>query len=241
MMAAILIAAPQVDEAQPRVDAFRHRGHRSHTLQVGAMECSAIPSLDMVVAIGGHGKTQFAIQTQYLIDRSPDTHVFLCVGAAGSLTDRLKLGDIVVGTHSVEHDYKLRFVSRPSPCHSADATLLQEFRETVRTDTFSFHVHFGPIASGDEDIVDPVRAQELRAATEALCVAWEGSGGARAACFNGLSFLEVRCITDGADSDAAVSFHENLVQVMPNVAELIIRWHARRRKVASPAQEAARG
>jgi adenosylhomocysteine nucleosidase len=245
-MAAILVAAPQVDEAQPLVDAFRHRGHLSRALQVGAMVCFAIPSLDMVVAIGGHGKTQFAVQAQYLIDRRPDTRVFLCVGAAGSLTDSLKLGDVVVGTHSVEHDYKLRFVSRPSPCHYADATLLQEFRETVRTNTFRFGVHFGPIASGDEDIVDIVRAQELRAATDALCVAWEGSGAARAAGFNGLSFLEVRCITDGADSDAAVSFHENLVQVMPNVAELIIRWHSLRGKAAGPAhaadaQEAARG
>ncbi len=231
-MAAILVAAPQVDEAQPLVNAFRYRGHLSRALQVGAMECSEIPSLDLVVAIGGHGKTQFALQTQYLIDRSPDARVFLCVGAAGSLTNSLKLGDVVVGTHSVEHDYKLRFVSRPSPCHDADATLLQEFRETVRTNTFPFRVHFGPIASGDEDIVDPVRAQELRAATDALCVAWEGSGGARAACFNGLSFSEVRCITDGADTDAVVSFHENLVQVMPNVAELIIRWHSLRRKAA---------
>ena len=237
-MPAILVAAPHVDEAQPLVDAFRHRGYLSHPFQVGAMACSAIPSLDLVVAIGGHGKTQFAIQTQYLIDRSPEARVFLCVGAAGSLTDSLTLGDIVVGTHAVEHDYKVRFVRRPSPCHYADATLLQEFRETVRTDPFRFRVHFGPIASGDEDIVDPVRAQELRAATAALCVAWEGSGGARAACFNGLRFIEIRCITDGADADAAVSFHENLVQVMPNVAELIIRWHALRRKAAEPAHAA---
>jgi adenosylhomocysteine nucleosidase len=163
-MAATLVAAPQVD-------AFRHRGHRSRALQVGAMECSAIPPVDMVVAIGGHGETQLAVQAQYLIDRRPDARVFLCVGAAGSLTDSLKLGDVVVGTHSVEHDYKLRFVSRPSPCHDADATLLQEFRETVRTNTFHFRIHFGPIASGDEDIIDSVRAQELRAAAEALCVA----------------------------------------------------------------------
>jgi adenosylhomocysteine nucleosidase len=240
-MAVILVAAPQIDEAQPLVDAFRHRGHVSHTLQVGALACSAIPSLDMVVAIGGHGKTQFAVQTQYLIDRSPDTQVLLCVGAAGSLTDSVQLGDLVVGTHSVEHDYKPRFVRRPSPCHDADTTVLQEFRETVRTDPFRFRVHFGPIASGDEDIVDPVRAQELRAATAALCVAWEGSGGARAACFNGLRFIEIRCITDGADADAAVSFHENLVDVMPHVAELLIRWHGRRRKAAEPVQAAARG
>jgi adenosylhomocysteine nucleosidase len=188
----------------------------------------------MVVVIGGHGKTQFALQTQYLIDRSPDAHVLLCVGAAGSLTASVQLGDLVVGTHSVEHDYKLRFVHRPSPCHDADATLLQEFRETVRADPFRFRVQFGPIASGDEDIVDPVRAQELRVATAALCVAWEGSGGARVARFNGLRFLEIRGITDGADADAAASFHEHLVQVVPHVAELIIHWQARRRKTAEP-------
>ena len=139
---------------------------------------------------------------------------------------------MVVGTATVEDDYKLRFVRGPVPCHQPDPILLKEFNQLAGSLEFSFRVHFGRIESGDEDVIDPLRAQEIRAATDAVCVAWEGSGGARAACFSGLSFLEVRCITDGADSSAAASFHENLKKVMPNVAELLVVWHASKQMAA---------
>jgi hypothetical protein len=39
---------------------------------------------------------------------------------------------------------------------------------------FPFRVHFGAIASGDEDIIDADRRVEVLVATRALCVAWEG-------------------------------------------------------------------
>jgi adenosylhomocysteine nucleosidase len=94
---------------------------------------------------------------------------------------------------------------------------------------FSFRVHSGAIASGDEDIVDPIRAAELREATDALCVAWEGSGGARAARLNGLGFIEVRGITDAADGDAARFFRDNITDVMFNVVELLVAWAVVRR------------
>jgi len=51
---------------------------------------------------------------------------------------------------------------------------------------FAVHV----IASGDEDVVTSKRAQEIRDQTGAACVAWEGSGAARAALFNGIGSLE---------------------------------------------------
>jgi adenosylhomocysteine nucleosidase len=99
----------------------------------------------------------------------------------------------------------------------------------VRTREFPFRVHFGPIASGDEDIVDTARAAEVLGATQALCVAWEGSGGARAARFSGIGFVEVRVITDAADARAATSFHDNLSYVVPNAAELLVAWHSEAR------------
>jgi len=71
---------------------------------------------------------------------------------------------------------------KPLPRHDAESKQLERFmRAAVSDELRSFQVHIGPIASGDEDIVDSVRAIEVRTATEALCVAWEGSGGARAA------------------------------------------------------------
>ena len=46
--------------------------------------------------------------------------------------------------------------------------------------------------------------------TGALAVAWEGAGGARACHFSGIPFLEIRGITDSADSDAASDFRATL-------------------------------
>lgn len=223
--ATALVAAPQIEEVEALLHGFRRRGYSSEPVQIGSMECAAVPSLDAVVAAGGHGKAQFAACTQHLIDHSSGAQRLLCVGAAGGLTETLEFGDVVVGTTTVEHDYKLRFVRGPLPRHQPDEDLLQEFREVTHTHTFPFRLHFGPVASGDEDIVDPQRAQELRAATGALCAAWEGSGGARAASFSDLAFLEVRGITDGADADAASSFQENLARVMSNIANVLVHWH----------------
>lgn len=100
----------------------------------------------------------------------------------------------------------------------------------MRHRPFSFDVHFGRIASGDEDVIDPDRALEIREATGALCAAWEGAGGARVADFSGLAFLEIRGVTDAADAEAPASFHENVPRAMRNVARLLLRRRAERRE-----------
>ena len=219
-----LIVAPQADEADALLQGFRQRGRPSHEVKVGKLSCFSVPSLDILVAVGGNGKAQFAVQTQHLLDHRPDVRLLCCVGAAGRLREGMSVGDVVVGTCTIEHDYTERFITEPLPCHSSDAAVLQQLEQVVATHAFPFRVHFGPIASGDEDIVDDRRRAEVFAATQALCVAWEGSGGARAARFSAVGFLEIRVITDGADENAAQSFHENLATALPNVSDLITAW-----------------
>ncbi len=223
-MRRILVVTPQHEELEPFLRRLSVLGHMSSPVDVGRLGCFEVPSLGVVAAAGGHGKAQLALQSQYLIDRLGKLDAILCLGAAGSLSETLRLGDVVVGTTTVEHDYKLRFIRAPLPNHPATPSLLDEFRELAAAPSFGFRVYLGAIASGDEDVVDSARAAELRAATGALCVAWEGSGAARVAAFNALNFLEIRCITDGADPDASVSFHEHCSGVMPNAADLILRW-----------------
>jgi adenosylhomocysteine nucleosidase len=94
----------------------------------------------------------------------------------------------------------------------------------VRLPRHAFTVHFGPIASGDEDIVTVERQAELRRRTGALAVAWEGAGGARACQFSAMPFVEMRGVTDGANSSAAADFRANLKTAMGNVTTLIITW-----------------
>ena len=223
-MKKVLIVVPQTNELEPLMAGLRRRGHPTRSEAIGSVKCFAIPSLAMIAAVGGHGKVQLGVQSQYLIDRIDELGVLLCVGAAGSLTPECKFGDVVVATNTVEHDYRLRFVQSNSPSHPGDPKLIDELRFAANGGGLPFGVHFVPVASGDEDIVDGARAAELRRLTGGLCVAWEGAGGARAASFNGLGFLEIRGITDGADADACASFHANCAVAMPNVADLLVRW-----------------
>ena len=87
-----------------------------------------------------------------------------------------------------------------------------------------FRVAFDVIASGDEDVVTSKRAQEIGDQTGAACVAWEGSGAARAALFNGIGSLEIRAVTDAPDKEAPQRFDANLPIAMANLANLLRLW-----------------
>lgn len=215
---------PQAKELEPLLGALAAAGYRPQGLTLGRLDCHCFDELGLLVAVGGHGKTQLAVQTQHLIEQRPTARSVICAGAAGSLNGQLRLGDVVVGTSTVEHDYRIRFVERPLPRHEADPALLDEFRLAARQVGIESRVIFGIIASGDEDVIDPARARELQAETGAVCVAWEGAGAARAARFSGLRFLELRAITDAADHAAAADFHANLARSMPSLGHLLLRW-----------------
>jgi adenosylhomocysteine nucleosidase len=190
---------------------------------VGQLVAMRVPDLGLTVAPGGLGKVQFAIQTQHVLDVSRTWDVVICAGAAGALVDGLAVGDVVVATETVEHDIHNHFGPPLLPRFSGAATMIESLR-SVRLPRNAFTVHFGPIASGDEDIVAVERQEALRRRTGALAVAWEGAGGARACQFSAVPFVEMRGVTDGANSRAAADFRVNLATAMRNVATMIVTW-----------------
>ncbi|MCI0538916.1 MAG: 5'-methylthioadenosine/S-adenosylhomocysteine nucleosidase [Verrucomicrobiales bacterium] len=224
--ARILVITPQRDEFVHLLDGLRQNDLIVKQCNYGCIQGAEIPELGMTVAIGGNGKAQFAAQTQYLLSRCEDVGLVICVGAAGTLVENLSTGDIVIATRTVEHDYRERFVEAPLPAHPGDPTALEQLRTLAAASAFPFRVCFEAIASGDEDIVNPQRAQELRAATAAVCVAWEGSGGARAAALSRVPFLEIRAITDFADESAATFFQQNLAKAIHNIPTLLVQCAA---------------
>lgn len=149
----------------------------------------------------------------------------ICIGAAGALSEELAVGDLVVATETVEHDYTERFSPHPLPRFPGSGPLLDALRQ-LPLGSLPFGVHFGIIASGDEDVIELERAAALRKTTEACAVAWEGAGGARACRFSELPFLELRGITDSADHNASSDFYRNLQGAMANAAALVVLWRA---------------
>jgi adenosylhomocysteine nucleosidase len=85
--------------------------------RVEGLKISAVSVGDWraLMATGGRGKTQFAVQAQYLIGLYPSVELVICAGAAGSLVPELSTDDVVIETETVEHDYRLLFATRPLP------------------------------------------------------------------------------------------------------------------------------
>lgn len=221
-MTANLIVTPLQEEYDDLYTSLCALGLEAHTDKIGRLNVEHFPALNLTLARGGHGKTQFGIQTQHLLDQAPFDLV-ICAGAAGALAPEVKVGDLIVATTTVEHDYNLKFVKRPHPQFKGDAKSIDQIQR-LNLSYADFKVHFGIMAGGDEDVIEVARGTELRELHRALAVAWEGVGGARASAFSGVPYLEIRGATDTANHEAPVVFDVNLKIVMKNIALLLYRW-----------------
>lgn len=180
-------------------------------------------SRSVALAVGGHGKVQFGIQTSYLLNNLENVKTVFCVGAGGGLANTMKTGDVVVAEKTIEHDYAEKFDegAKLPEFFGHEELLLRAKKIEIGN---NYRLLFGAIASGDEDIVEITRADELWKKTNALAVAWEGSGGARACKFHNIPFLEIRAITDNARSFVPESFLQNLKSCMANSADFVNRF-----------------
>ena len=221
-MTNIIIITPLQEEYTNLHDSLSALGLDSHPDKIGKLGVHHFPALNVTLARGGHGKTQFGIQTQYLLDHA-QFDLAICAGAAGALAPKVKVGDLIVATTTVEHDYNNKFVPRPKPRFKGDVESIKQLRALKKINA-DFKIHFGVMAGGDEDVIDAERGKELLKKHKALAVAWEGVGGARASAFNEIPYLELRGATDTADHNAPVVFYVNLKIVMKNIAFLLCRW-----------------
>ena len=217
-----LVVTPMQEELDHFLRACTRRGFGATAGTLGRLAVSHLPGLGLTLARGGTGKAQFALQTQHLLDSRPDWERVVCAGAAGALVDDVAIGDVVVATATVEHDYDSRFNDRSAPSFAGAPAAIESLRR-VQTPG-AFEVHFAIVASGDEDIVEPARRNTLHQATDAWAVAWEGAGGARACTFSRVPFVEIRGITDAADHLAPAHFEANLAAAMSHVADLMLAW-----------------
>ena len=218
----ILIVTPLQKEFDNLRDSLVTLGLDSRKGKIGKLDVHRYPTLNITFARGGHGKTQFGIQTQYLLDHARFDLV-ICAGAAGALAPKVNVGDLIVATATVEHDYNNKFAPRPKPRFKGDVESIKQLR-ALKKNNADFKIHFGVMAGGDEDVIDVERGKELHKKHKALAVAWEGIGGARACAFSEVPYLELRGATDTANHEAPVVFYVNLKIVMRNIASLLYTW-----------------
>jgi adenosylhomocysteine nucleosidase len=221
----ILIVTPLQEEYSDLYDSLSALDLKSYSERIGKLDVHCFPEINVTLARGGHCKTQFGIQTQHLLDHTKFDLV-ICAGAAGALAPEVKVGDVIIATSTLEHDYNNKFSNRPKPRFAEDSKSIEQIKALDLSDA-KFNVHFGIMAGGDEDVIEVTRGAELYKSHNALAVAWEGVGGARASAFSEVPYLEIRGATDTANHEAPVVFYVNLKIVMENIAFLLHKWLAK--------------
>ncbi len=194
-----------------------------------------IAGREAVFVESGAGKVNAGVATLLLLDRFECRALMLC-GVAGGLDPALGVGDVVIGTGHIQHDYgthregyflTIQPGSRPSrggtdwhPGYPEADAFVARLREAVAgleleplpaeigVGARTPDIHFGTILTGDSFINAEELRQRLHEEFAAMAVEMEGGAVAQVARRWGgdIPFVNVRCLSDLAGRSSHLDF-----------------------------------
>ena len=173
----------------------------------------------------GIGKVNAAVCCQALIDSYGPGYI-INTGAAGSISNELDIGDIVISKDLVMHDFDITPImpdyKGQEKYMQADPGLIELAKtEAARVEEKGIKVYVGRIATGDRFICETEIKEKIWEEYEALCVEMEGAAVAQACQMNKVPFVIVRAVSDKADEGASISLEEFVTSAAENSCEII--------------------
>ena len=171
-----------------------------------------LSGLDVVVVQCGIGKVNAALCVQILCTRYHITHA-VNTGIAGSLCADLDIGDLVVSSDAMYHDFDCVHFGYPYGkvpgmdvvSFPADETMVK-LAYAAANGVHPGHVTVGRVASGDQFVAVQELKDRIIANTQALCTEMEGAAIAQTAYRNCVPFVILRAISDKADNSVEMDY-----------------------------------
>ena len=180
---------------------------------------------NIILTESGIGKTNAARTTQILIDYYKPEAIFN-IGVAGGIVKNLKVGDIIISTSLVQHDFDITAFNHPKGYIPnignnipIDNNLLNTTKIILDTNNISYKE--GVIASGDIFCTKESMATKINTQFNALCVEMEGASIAQTAYLSKTPCLVIRSISDCPDNNNKVTYEEFLETSSNKVAQIM--------------------
>mgnify|MGYP003292298261 CR=1 FL=1 len=168
-----------------------------------------------ILVESGMGKVNAARSTQILIDSYHPDYI-LNIVVAGGIDASLKIGDIVVATELVQHDYDATgmgfekcLIPNAGKFFKTNEYLINLAADEAKKSTDA-NVRKGVVASGDLFCTDPEIGKRINQELGALCVEMEGASVAQVCHLCNIPFLVLRGISDVPNNDNFVDFADFL-------------------------------
>lgn len=181
-----------------------------------------------VVVISGIGKVNAAVCAQVLISVFGCTHI-INTGVAGAIHDDLSIGDLVISTDVLEHDfdasgfgYELGQIPRMAEwIFKADPELILLAQKASEQEDITHKVLQGRIVSGDVFVSSPGIKNNLRSHFDAFATEMEGAAIGHSCYLNGVPFLILRAMSDKADGTAHDNFDAFCQEAAVNSSRIV--------------------
>ena len=197
------------------VASLREEANAADIVRIADMEfCEGrLDGRDVVIAKCGMGKVNAGICAQIMITRFGVNRI-INTGVAGSLDARLRIGDFVISTEAVQHDYDVSPIGfQPGEipytglvAFPADETLRALALRAVKDSAPDSAVFEGRICSGDQFIASGAQKESIRQRFGGLCCEMEGAAVAQACHLNHVPWVVIRTVSDSADDSEELSF-----------------------------------
>jgi adenosylhomocysteine nucleosidase len=177
----------------------------------------------------GVGKVFASLITQYAIGEYQPSAV-ISTGVAGSLSEKLSIGDVVVSSDCVHHDMDARALGfergripyTEARFFAADKNLAKSAL-SADLESRDHKIVSGRILTGDQ-FISGVRGENHRYLTEELkgmAVDMETAAIGQVCFVNEIPFVSVRTISDNADHEAHIDFNKFLPIVASNSFHIV--------------------
>ena len=180
---------------------------------------------NIILTESGIGKTNAARTTQILIDYYKPEAIFN-IGVAGGIAKKLEVGDIIISTSLVQHDFDITAFDHPKGyipnignTIPIDNNLLNTTKNILNTNNVAYKE--GVIASGDIFCTKESMATKINTQFNALCVEMEGASIAQTAYLSKTPCLVIRSISDCPDNHNKVTYEEFLETSSKKVAQIM--------------------
>ena len=168
---------------------------------------------EAVVVKCGMGKVNAGICAHTLINRYGVSEV-INTGVGGSLDNRIDIGDIVVSTDAVQHDFDVRVIGFQRGeipytglyAFPADPSLIEAAIKAVRDTAPEVKVFEGRVCSVDQFIASSEQKKAIIDNFGGLCCEMEGAAIAQTCYLNQTPYVIIRAISDKADDSAAMDY-----------------------------------
>ena len=201
------------------------------TERLGRLEfvSGRIGKAEVVIGMAGVGKVNAAMCTEAMILRYAP-RLIVNSGVAGSLSPRLDIGDIAVGTGVVQHDFDTTAFGEPLGFFTdlgvdyfpTDDDAVQGILEAAQE--VGVRAKPAKIASGDQFISDGAVKARLVAAFGAEACEMEAGAIAHTCYCNGVKCAVIRAISDSTDGAHHMEFYEFLPLAAENSANVVLAF-----------------